>query len=65
MMSILSARLLAGLMRKTIYKPGSPAYDAVAYNHYQVGYAVREIEADAKSLGLYIDICQNEEYVLC
>ncbi|SFR60105.1 2-dehydropantoate 2-reductase [Pseudobutyrivibrio sp. NOR37] len=54
MMSILPARLLAGLMRKTIYKPGSPAYDAVAYNQYQVGYAVREIQADAKRLGMNI-----------
>ena len=54
MMSIIPARLLAGLMGKTIYKPGSPAYDAVAYNQYQVGYAVREIQADAKKLGVYI-----------
>ena len=54
MMSIIPARLLASLMGKTIYKPGSPAYDAVAYNQYQAGYAVREIQADAKSLGMNI-----------
>ncbi|KAG4106815.1 ketopantoate reductase PanE/ApbA family protein [Neocallimastix lanati (nom. inval.)] len=51
-MGIVPASLIAYLMKKTVYKPGSPGYNAIAYNKYEVGYSVREIVEDAKALGV-------------
>jgi len=51
-MGIIPANLMAYIMKKTLYKPGSPGYDAIAYNKYAVGYSVREIVEDAKKLGV-------------
>ena len=35
-----------------MYKPGTPAYNAVAFNKYAVGYSVKEICEDAHKLGV-------------
>lgn len=51
-LSLLPARLIAFLMTRTLYKPGSPAYNAIAYNKYAVGHSVRQIVADANGLGV-------------
>ncbi len=54
MMTLVPAGLMAKIMKKTLYKEHSPAYDAVAYNKYEAGYAVREIRAEAERLGVRI-----------
>ncbi|MBP3280138.1 MAG: ketopantoate reductase family protein, partial [Butyrivibrio sp.] len=51
-LSLLPARLIAFLMTRTLYKPGSPAYNAIAYNKYAVGHSVRQIVDDAHKLGV-------------
>ena len=52
-MSILPADIIASLMMRTMYKPGTPAYNAVAYNKYAVGHSVRQICEDAHKLGSF------------
>ncbi len=54
MMTLVPDGLMAKIMKKTLYKEHSPAYDAVAYNKYKAGYAVREIRAEAERLGVRI-----------
>ena len=51
-LSLLPARLIAFLMTRTLYKPESPAYNAIAYNKYAAGHSVRQIVDDAHKLGV-------------
>ena len=51
-LSIFPPKLIGYIMRKTVYKPGSMAYEATAHNHFKAGYAVNEILEDAGSLGI-------------
>lgn len=51
-MGLLPPTLMAALMKRTMYKEGTPAYEAVAYNRYAVGHSVREIYNEARALGV-------------
>ena len=51
-LTLLPASLMAAIMTRTLYKPGSPAYNAIAYNKYAVGYSVAQILEDAQKLNV-------------
>ncbi|MBR4706726.1 MAG: ketopantoate reductase family protein [Pseudobutyrivibrio sp.] len=51
-LTLLPASLMAAIMTRTLYKPGSPAYNAIAYNKYTVGYSVAQILEDAQKLNV-------------
>ena len=55
-MSILPAKFMGSVMKNLVYKPGSPMHMAQSHNHFKPGYAVEEIKADAKALGIILDI---------
>ncbi|MCR5678120.1 MAG: ketopantoate reductase family protein [Agathobacter sp.] len=55
-MSILPPKFMGFVMKNLVYKPGSPMYMAQTHNHFKPGYAVEEIKADAKALGITLDI---------
>lgn len=55
-MSILPAKFMGTVMKNIVYKPGSPMHMAQSHNHFKPGYAVEEIKADAKELGIILDL---------
>lgn len=55
-MSIFPPKLMGAIMKNLVYKPGSPMHMAQSHNHFKPGYAVDEIKADAKELGIILDI---------
>ncbi len=54
--SILPHKLMGVIIKNLVYKPGSPMHMAQSHNHFKPGYAVEEIKADAKELGIFLDL---------
>jgi len=48
----LPARVFGFLMRYVVFSPKGMSYALVAHNHFKVGYAVREVIADARKYGI-------------
>lgn len=55
-MSIIPPKFMGSVMKNLVYKPGTPMHMAQSHNHFKPGYAVEEIKADAKKLGIILDI---------
>ena len=51
-MNILPAGFVGCLMKNLVYKESGPAYKALAFNHYKVGYSVMQIINDAHEFGI-------------
>ena len=51
-LSVLPPTAVGKLLRKTLYAPGTMAYEALAHNHYKAGYSVKEIVKEATSSGM-------------
>lgn len=52
LVSALPARVFGFLMSNVVFSPKGMSYALVAHNHFKVGYAVREVIADARKYGI-------------